>query len=629
MGGSDRRRERVVSGVVLAFALVTLLPAAAGALVWSGTSSVSSWSSTANWIGGVAPAGSVPALEFPALTSPECNVVPAAKACYTSINDVTGIVVGKLSFDAGAPYTISGDQITLANGLTASPSVHDSGFNVPLLRTPIALSGPQTWTIEGGPEGGGLSVAETVSGAGPDTLNLNIGNQFTAVVGITADVEVGAVTVNGQVLSLGAFGGVLGSLNGSDGSSVALGPAAFLFSQDGATGPLTVGELGTVQVGQPNLSGKLAVSGGITFAPTAGLDSFINQPGMIAGTNYSQLSAGGTVNINGASLRLFDGESGGCEVLTPGNLDTLVRTTGTVMGTFNGIPNGAVLPLACSGGEPPTVKINYTEKAVMATVETPGSRGKPTTTTLNGSNTNPAVGESVTYTATVTPQAPAAKVPSGSVFFVDNEELIEPCPEQRLSSSSTATCTVSYSATGSHTITAFYAGDTTFLESESAPQIVTVHAAGSSGGSTGGATGTGGTGSVLANITSSPSPAQVAALLSQEMIPSGKHAKVAAVLKSGGFSIAFKALEAGTALVNWYQLPPGAKLAKAKAKPVLVASGRLGFAAAGTATMKIKLTAAGKRLLKHARSIKLTSRGTFTPVGKAPVVATRAFVLKH
>jgi hypothetical protein len=143
------------------------------------------------------------------------------------------------------------------------------------------------------------------------------------------------------------------------------------------------------------------------------------------------------------------------------------------------------------------------------------------------------------------------------------------------------------------------------------------------GGSSGGPTGGGGG-------TTGVSSAQIAVLLAGQLTPSGKAAKIAALLKSGGFTVVFKALEAGTAVINWYQVPPGAKLAKkAKPKPVLVAAGKRTFSAAGTATIKIKLTAAGKRLLKHAKKLKLTAKGTFTPTGKAPITATRTFVLKR
>jgi hypothetical protein len=124
--------------------------------------------------------------------------------------------------------------------------------------------------------------------------------------------------------------------------------------------------------------------------------------------------------------------------------------------------------------------------------------------------------------------------------------------------------------------------------------------------------------------------AEITALLGGKLTPSGKAAKIAALLKSGGFTVTFKALEAGSAAIDWYYLPPGAKLAKkAKPKSVLVGAGQRTFSAAGTATIKIKLTAAGKSLLKHATKLKLTAKGTFTPTGKTAITATRTFVLKR
>jgi hypothetical protein len=152
---------------------------------------------------------------------------------------------------------------------------------------------------------------------------------------------------------------------------------------------------------------------------------------------------------------------------------------------------------------------------------------------------------------------------------------------------------------------------------------------GTSEGSTTGGSASGG-GGVLGSQTLVLSSAQIAPLVGQQLTPSRKAAKIAAVLKGGGLTVVFKAPEAGTALIDWYEVPPGAKLAKkAKPKPVLVGAGHQTFSAPGTATIKIKLTAAGKSLLKHAKQLKLTAKGTFTPTGKAPITATRSFVLKR
>ena len=117
-------------------------------------------------------------------------------------------------------------------------------------------------------------------------------------------------------------------------------------------------------------------------------------------------------------------------------------------------------------------------------------------------------------------------------------------------------------------------------------------------------------------------------MLGGQLAPSGKAAKIAALLKSGGSTIMFKALEPGTAAIDWYELPAGAKVAK-KATPVLVGAGQRTFSAAGIATIKIKLTAAGTSLLRHAKRLKLTAKGTFTPASKTPVTATKVFVLHH
>jgi streptogramin lyase len=126
------------------------------------------------------------------------------------------------------------------------------------------------------------------------------------------------------------------------------------------------------------------------------------------------------------------------------------------------------------------------------------------------------------------------------------------------------------------------------------------------------------------------SRAQIAALLRRELVPAGKKARIATLLRLGGFTLTFKAPEAGKAVIDWYWLPPGAKLSrKSKAKPILVASGGMTFLAAGTRKMKINLTATGKRLLKNTTIVKLTAKGTFTPAGETPVTVTKGFVLKR
>ena len=105
--------------------------------------------------------------------------------------------------------------------------------------------------------------------------------------------------------------------------------------------------------------------------------------------------------------------------------------------------------------------------------------------------------------------------------------------------------------------------------------------------------------------------------------------KIGALLKNRGFSERFKATVPGTAVLDWSYLPPGAKLrSKGKHAPVLVAAGTTKFQAAGTATVKLRLTAAGTRLLRGAKRIHVTATGTFTPVG-GKALQTDRYVPDH
>jgi hypothetical protein len=121
------------------------------------------------------------------------------------------------------------------------------------------------------------------------------------------------------------------------------------------------------------------------------------------------------------------------------------------------------------------------------------------------------------------------------------------------------------------------------------------------------------------------------AALASALVPSGKAASITAILRAGGFTYSVVPPGAGTLATNWWFLPPGARLARRKAaKPILVASGHLRFFfGAGRSKLKVKLTSAGRRLLKHATRLKLTSQASFAPTGSALVRKKKAFTLKR
>ena len=121
---------------------------------------------------------------------------------------------------------------------------------------------------------------------------------------------------------------------------------------------------------------------------------------------------------------------------------------------------------------------------------------------------------------------------------------------------------------------------------------------------------------------------KIKAALSSVLKPRGKAAKIGRLLKHGGYSFSFTAPSAGRLVIDWYLVPNGAHVAKAK-KPVLVASANVVVHKAGKATIKVSLTGKGRKLLKNAKRVKLTVTATFTPAGGTATSTTKTITLKR
>lgn len=590
----DRLRRRLATGAavsvglslcLLAFGASPALATSCTSCTWSGASTASpDWSDSGNWAGTVTPAATGASLDFPALAS--CAY---PSNCYSSDNNSQVTAANSLTIEDDSPYSITGSGFTLGSGGLTGQTTSTSGpvSGPPIIYTPIALGANQNWSVSA-PAGGFGEVAlmGALSGASY-TLTVNLSNGALGLGGMppfSIDDEVGAVTVSSPVGSTGALTlGPGASLNGTNGNPVSFTDSALSAQGSNAIGALTtVGSNVSIEPFSPTSSSVLAVTGGITMDSTSGLSLGITGTGSppAAGTDYTQLTATGNISLNGPSLTLNQYVNSGtsCPSLHVGDVYTLVKTTGTLTGTFGNAPNGSTMTLTCyyNGGSSsgPTVRINYTSSSVTATVisatttslkanpsssvtnqsvtltatvtpsygtstppgtvefdnngasisgcsaqpvsssgtatcttsfsasSTPenltakyapssGSAFNPSTssslsyavskdstsTALAVSNASPSAGQSVTYTATVTPAHAGAAKPSGTVQFSDNGSAISGCSAQPLtqgSSASTATCTTSYSSAGSHSITATYGGDGNFTGSNSPAQSVTV-----------------------------------------------------------------------------------------------------------------------------------------------------------
>jgi Big-like domain-containing protein len=152
-------------------------------------------------------------------------------------------------------------------------------------------------------------------------------------------------------------------------------------------------------------------------------------------------------------------------------------TTATPSGTVNFTNNGVVMGSATlngSGVATFTVAFGHTGSHLIiatyaGTADFGGSTSAaltqtvnpiPTTTTVLTSSVSPSqVGQSVTFTATVTA---TSGTPTGSVTFTNNGQ---PMGSATLNASGVATITVAFGHAGSHVIVATYAGNAGFIGS--------------------------------------------------------------------------------------------------------------------------------------------------------------------
>jgi phospholipase/lecithinase/hemolysin len=349
----------------------------------------------------------------------------------------------------GANTINVGDANNTLDGFLSTPVLVGQGTNNTLNINDSGSTNSHTYAVtntrfsrDGG--SGYFSDVQAVNiqfGTGANTVNWQaVSSAATAYTAdfsggsdqVTGAFSAAATTVNGAV-SLNGATAAFGNLTITSQGSLNLSQAA-----TGAITASSVSDQGTI-TGSGHLS--LLDSGDLS---SGNLDLMLG--GTTAGTSYDQIQVGGTATLTGSlTIGLVPGF-----VPTPGETFTILEDTGgnPVNGTFTNLPNGAQFYV-----DGTTFQIGYDGADVVLTVD------QDATTTAVTSSANPsALGQSVTFTATVSSNVPGASTPTGSVSFLDGTKVIG----SGTLSGGVATFTTSSLALGTHSITASYAGTSDF-----------------------------------------------------------------------------------------------------------------------------------------------------------------------
>ncbi|RNM17305.1 beta strand repeat-containing protein [Nocardioides pocheonensis] len=227
------------------------------------------------------------------------------------------------------------------------------------------------------------------------------------------------------------------------------------------------------------VTGFVALTTGIAFAfwSSTGTGTATASTGTLSaptGTTASTTAGSGAVSVSWNAPTTGVAPSGYTVSRVLGGSSVSVCGTGTIL----------VTGTSCSDTSVPDGTYTYVVTSIRGGWTAAGTASAPVTvtntiatTTSVTSSANPAVvGQTVTYTATVT-QATGATKPTGSVTFKDGSSTITCTGGNQTLSGGTATCSLSYPGVGTHSVTAVYGGAGVFTGSTSPALSQVINAA--------------------------------------------------------------------------------------------------------------------------------------------------------
>ena len=402
-----------------------------------------------------------------------------------------------------AVLTQTVNKVASAASLSASPNPATAGASVTLTATVTPASGfgtPPTGTVTFLNNGvsigtGTLNIYEQASvtvaaGFTPGTFSLTVqyGGDGTysgvtsAAVTETVNKATPTVSVASSANPSSSGQSVTFTATVTPPSGNSLKPGGTVTFYDGSTSLGT----GTVNTsGQATLATSALSAGNHSITAGYGGDGNFNTATSSVLTQTVNAAATATVTLTSSSSTSQAGQSVTFTATVSGNRST--TPTGTVTfydgstslgtGTVNSSGQATFTTSTLSVGTH-TIKAAYsgdsTYPAANSATLTQTVTTATVTVSLTSSNDPSLVGQSVTFTATVTPPSGNSLKPSGTVTFYDGSTSLG---TGTINTSGQATFATSALSAGSHSITAKYAGDSNFNTATSPVLTQTVNAA--------------------------------------------------------------------------------------------------------------------------------------------------------
>ena len=301
-------------------------------LTWNGAGGDDNWSTSLNWAGNTPINGD--------------SLVFTGGTRLTPVNNISSLTLMSIAFPGGSVFTVSGNQVTIANGSLYSTSPVQQTISNPIAITGVlALSSTsaQSFSVTGAISGSG---SITKSGSGFIQLGVDAG-------GTTGTYSGGTTITDGTLRMSQQCDNVLGA------GTITINGAAAILSMNriALANSVVIGASGG-RLHTDNGFG-CSVSGGITLNGPGVLDTQFNctYSGVISGTGtLTQL------NSSTATLSATTNTYTGATVVTAGTLK--ITGTGTSTPSY-AISSGAVLEFSLAADTIYSVNQSFTGTGIL------------------------------------------------------------------------------------------------------------------------------------------------------------------------------------------------------------------------------------------------------------------------